>query len=76
MSIYYFTAMVPANVDIEADSEEEAREIMAEGVDWDVNLYNVDEFAELEDVEESDDDEDEEDDDYEEEDEEEEIDHS
>lgn len=66
MSIYSFTAMVPANVDIEADSEEEAREIMAEGVDWDVNLDNVDEFAELEDVEDLDDDEDEEDDEGEE----------
>ena len=49
MAIYSFTAMVPMNIKINADNEEEARELLNEtSIDeYEVNMDNIADFAEL-----------------------------
>lgn len=49
MAIYSFTAMVPMNIEINADNEEEARELLNEtSIDeYEVNMDNIADFAEL-----------------------------
>lgn len=54
MALYSFTAMVPANISVEADNEYEAREMLDETSinEWEINSDSIAEFAELVDVDE------------------------
>ena len=49
MALYSFTAMVPANISVEADNEDEAREMLDETSinEWEINSDSIADFAEL-----------------------------